>query len=116
LQDSPERLEGDAMPKYLITYHGGAGMPASEEGRQEAMAAFMVWAQSVGDALVDPGAPLGPSRTVSSAGEAAEPAAERAAGYTLLEADSLEEAVGLVRTHPFIGRGGSLQVSEAVAP
>ena len=27
------------MPKFLVTYHGG-GMPASEEGRQQAMAAF----------------------------------------------------------------------------
>jgi hypothetical protein len=104
------------MPKYLITYHGGEGMPASDEARQQAMAAFMAWAQSVGEAMVDPGAPLGASTTVSGAGEAAEPAAGPAAGYTLLEAASLEEAVGLVRSHPFIGRGGSLCVSEAVAP
>ena len=38
------------------------------------------------------------------------------AGYTIMQADNLDTAVGLVRTHPFITRGGSLQVLEAVAP
>jgi hypothetical protein len=37
-------------------------------------------------------------------------------GYTLLSADSLADAVELVRSHPFVGRGGTLVVSEAVAP
>jgi hypothetical protein len=36
-------------------------------------------------------------------------------GYTIVEAANLEEAVELVRNHPFLTRGGSLQVSEAVS-
>ncbi len=104
------------MPKYLITYHGGEGMPASEEGRQQAMAAFMAWVQSAGDAMVDPGAPLGRSSTVSSDGETATPASEPIAGYTVVQADDLDTAIGLVRGHPFLTRGGSLQVLESVAP
>ena len=36
-------------------------------------------------------------------------------GYTILEAGGLDEAVRLVRSHPFLTRGGSLQVSEAVS-
>ena len=52
------------MPKFLVTYHG-AGAPAPEEA-QQAMAAFMAWASSAGEALIDPGAPLGPARTVSA--------------------------------------------------
>ena len=104
------------MPRYLITYHGGDGMPESEEARQQVMAAFMAWVQTTGDAMVDPGAPLGRSTTVSSAGDTNEPASGRIGGYTIVEADSLEAATGLVRTHPFVSRGGSLQVWEAVAP
>jgi hypothetical protein len=34
----------------------------------------------------------------------------------ILSADSLDDAVGLVKGHPFLGRGGTLQVSEAVSP
>ncbi len=52
------------MPKFLVTYHG-AGAPSPGEA-QQAVAAFMAWAQSAGRALVDPGAPLGPRKTVSS--------------------------------------------------
>jgi hypothetical protein len=104
------------MPKYLITYHGGEGMPADEGARREAMAAFMAWVQGAGGGVVDPGAPLGASRTVRSAGETTEPAADRMAGYTVVEADSLDAAADLVRTHPFITRGGALQVWEAAAP
>ena len=102
------------MPKFLVTYHG-AGAPSPEEA-QQAMAAFMAWAQSVGTALVDPGAPLGPRKTVSSGSVTDRPAEGPAGGYSILEAADLDNAVGLVRDHPFVGRGGSLEVSQAVSP
>jgi hypothetical protein len=37
-------------------------------------------------------------------------------GYSLIEADDIDAAVNLVAKHPFVERGGSLQVSPAVAP
>jgi hypothetical protein len=37
-------------------------------------------------------------------------------GYTVVTAPSLDDAVGLVKGHPFLSRGGTLQVSEAVSP
>jgi hypothetical protein len=37
-----------------------------------------------------------------------------AGGYTVLEADNIDAAVELVKSHPFVTRGGSLEVSEAV--
>jgi len=54
------------VPKYLVTYHGGEGMPSSTDARQQVLAAFGAWAASVGDAMVDPGAPLTLVKTVSS--------------------------------------------------
>lgn len=80
------------------------------------MAAFMAWVNQVGSALTDPGAPLGGTAVVSSDGAADGVAAGPAAGYSIIEADDLAAAVDLVRDHPFVGRGGSLQVSEAVSP
>jgi hypothetical protein len=103
------------MAKFLVTYHGG-GMPDSAEGRQQAMSAFMAWASKTGAALVDPGAPLGEARTVSA--DAVKPGAADgpAGGYSVVETDDMDAAVDLVRDHPFIARGGSLQISQAVAP
>ncbi len=37
-------------------------------------------------------------------------------GYSVLEAADLDSAVSLVRNHPFVARGGALQVSAAVTP
>jgi hypothetical protein len=101
------------VPKYLITYHGGEGMPSSPEARQQVMAAFGAWAASVGDAMVDPGAPLTAIKTVSSGAVSEGPAEGPVGGYTLLEAPDLASAVRLAEGHPFVRRGGSLQVSEA---
>lgn len=101
------------MPTYLVTYHGSGGVPATPEGQEEAKAAFGQWVASVGDAMVDPGAPLTASRSVSSGGATDRSAEGPIGGYTLLRAPDLDAAVQLAQNHPFIARGGTLQVSEA---
>jgi len=103
------------MPNFLVTYHGG-GVPEGEEARQQAMADFGAWVGRTGDALTDPGAPLGPAMTVSSDGIRSGDADGRVSGYSVLRADDMDSAVALVRDHPFVGRGGSLTVHEGVAP
>jgi len=104
------------MATFLITYHGGGGMPESAEARDKMMAAFQAWAASVGDAMIDPGAPLGPRKTVTSEGVSDTAADATLGGYSLISADSLDDAVKAVTGHPFVGRGGTLQVSQSVAP
>jgi hypothetical protein len=103
------------MAKFLITYHGGGGMPADPAHREQMMSAFMTWAASVGDSMIDPGAPLGPAKLVTSDG-VSEDKEGGVGGYTLLSADSLDDAVEKVRNHPFVSRGGTLRVAESVAP
>jgi hypothetical protein len=102
------------MPTYLVTYHGAGGVPADPEARRQIQAAFGAWVASVGDAMVDPGAPLSASKAVSSGGVEDSPADGRIGGYTVLRAADLDTAVKVVATHPFVSRGGTLQVSEAV--
>jgi hypothetical protein len=104
------------MPRFLITYHGGVEMPSSPEGRDQMMSAFLTWAGSVGDDMVDPGSPLGQSKVVTSTGETNGRVSEPVTGFTIISTENLESAVGLVRAHPFLSRGGTLQVSEEVAP
>jgi hypothetical protein len=65
--------------------------------------------------MVDPGAPLGAAKTVSPEG-VSDGGPNAIGGYSLIRADDLDAAVVLVKNHPFVARGGSLQVSEAVAP
>jgi hypothetical protein len=103
------------MTRFLVTYHGGE-MPADDAGRKQAMAAFAKWVEQTGKALIDPGAPLGPAKTVSSTSVTDGPAAGPIGGYSLIETDDIDAAINLVAKHPFVERGGSLQVSPAVAP
>jgi hypothetical protein len=104
------------MPTFLITYHGAIEMPASPQAREQMMSAFMAWAGTVGENMVDPGSPLGPSRVVTADGDHDGKASGAVGGYTIITAEGLDSAVDAVRGHPFLGRGGTLQVSEAVAP
>ncbi|HYK67017.1 MAG TPA: hypothetical protein VEV45_03660 [Streptosporangiaceae bacterium] len=103
------------MAKFLVTYHGGGEPPADPAMREQMMAAFGAWAASVGENMIDPGAPLGPAKAVTSS-DVRDDDNHIVEGYTVLSAGSLADAVALVRSHPFVSRGGTLVVSEAVAP
>ncbi len=55
------------MSDYIIAYHGGRE-PESPEKGAEGMAKWQAWVGDLGDAVVNPGTPLGKSKTVSSSG------------------------------------------------
>ena len=103
------------MPTYLVTYHGGPGLPDDPAIVQQMVAAFMGWVSEVGPAMRDPGAPLAAAKTVSASGIVDGQREATIGGYTTLEAGTLDEAVALLRNHPYLPGGGTLQVSEAVA-
>jgi hypothetical protein len=96
------------VSKFLVTYHG-SGMPDDPELMEQAKAAFGKWVVEAGDALVDPGAPLHMVTQVAS-GHATDPI--QIGGYSIVETDSLDAAVALLQTHPYVARGGTLQVNQ----
>lgn len=98
------------MSKFLVTYHG-SGMPDDPELMEQAKAAFGEWVAKTGDALVDPGAPLMMVTQVAT-GDATDPV--QIGGYSIVDADSLDAAVALLRSHPYVARGGTLQVNQAL--
>ena len=99
------------MAKYLVTYVGG-GMPHDPELMAQARAAFGAWLEQSGSAVTDPGAPV---HTVARIADG-EPADEVAvSGFSIVEAADVEAVKKLLSSHPFISRGGTLQVSEFIA-
>jgi hypothetical protein len=99
------------MAKYLITYHGAA-MPSEKAVLEQAKAAFGRWLQEAGKAVIDPGAP---TRIVGQVATAGSPVEVEIGGYSILEASSKEEAVRILQSHPFVARGGTLQINEVIA-
>lgn len=98
------------MAKYLVTYHG-SGMPADPALLEPMKAALGQWVQEAGSAVVDPGAP---AHLVKQVANGTPTDAVEIGGYSIIEAPSLEAAERILQTHPFVGRGGTLQVNEVL--
>jgi len=99
------------VARFLVTYHG-QGMPDDPEMMEQAKAAFVAWVGQAGDAIVDPGAPLQMVRQVASGSPEA---AVDIGGYSIIEADDADAAAAVLESHPYVARGGTLQVNQVLA-
>ena len=100
------------MGKFVLIYTGG-GMPESEEEQAAVMAAWGAWYEGLGASITDGGNPFGASKNVSSNGVSdGAVGSPPATGYTIIAADSLDDAVAKVGNHPHIGYGGQVSVFE----
>jgi len=100
------------MAKYLLAYHGG-GMPETEEEQAKVLANWGEWYGKLGSAVVDPGNPIGQTRTVSGDGSvSAGGGANPVSGYTILEANDIDAAAEMAKTCPIVQSGGSIEVAE----
>lgn len=98
------------MANYILAYHGGHNPTSPEEGA-ELMAKWQAWADSLGDALTVPGAPLGLSKTISADGVEDGGGSNPLVGYSILEADDMEAAIEMAQTCPHT-EIGTMEVAE----
>jgi len=102
------------MTKYAFIYHGGSAPSSPQEG-EKIMAAWGQWMTSIGENLVDGGNPFGQSSTVNSDGSVSgDGGANPASGYSLINANSAEEAAGYAKSCPILDAGGSVEICEAM--
>ena len=101
------------MPRYIIVYLGGTQPSSPEEGKQH-FSRYMDWLSSLGDAAISPANPLRDTSTVNPDGSVSSGGSTTMSGYTLIEADSMDAALSIAKTCPFLHIGGSLEVSELV--
>ena len=99
------------MAQFIIVYLGGDRPSTPEEGKQH-FAKYMQWLDSLGAAAVSPANPLKDTHTVSPDGTVEAGGSTSMSGYTIVAADSMDAALSLARTCPFLEIGGSLEVSE----
>lgn len=105
------------MGKYIYLYRGPATSPQDHtpEETAEIMSAWEKWMGSLGSALVDGGAPFGERTAVVDDGSTT--TASELNGYTVVQADSLQEAQKHAADHPFLSEGKgrfTLEVFELV--
>ena len=85
------------MKKFLLLHYG------FETPTEEIMAAWGKWFESVADRTVDQGGRFGGGREISHAGTKDLPLGmDSITGYTVVNADSLDDAEKIAQGNPFI--------------
>ena len=100
------------MPQFLYVYHGG-GAPSDQAEIDKVMAAWQGWYGAMGEAVVNGGAPVGQSMTVSSGGVAGDGGSNPASGFTIVSADDYDAACEMAKGCPLVVDGsGSVEVAQ----
>lgn len=106
------------MAKFVVLYNSPQSAEAAMENNDPAAAAegmklWMGWADRTGEQLTDMGAPLGNGQEITPTG--VDQANANVGGYSLLDAESVEQAVALMDGHPHLMMpGASIQVFQAL--
>lgn len=101
------------MPNFLLAYHGTPKFNTPEEGATH-MERWQAWSASLGEAVIDPGMPVGPSMTVTANGFVEGGGSNPLSGITIVEADSIEAAMEMAKSCPHIDARGTIEVAEAL--
>jgi hypothetical protein len=108
------------MKKFIVIYHTpaeAAKMMASvsKEDQAKGMEGWMAWAKKSGNKLVDLGSPLMNGQRLSPDGKTANSTKE-VNGFSILQAEDMKEALGLLKGHPHLGWNSSctIEVHEAM--
>lgn len=101
------------MSDYVFAYHMERKPETPEEGA-ELMQKWTAWVSEMGDALINPGSPLGMSKTVSSDGVADNGGSNPLAGYSVVRADTMDAALELAKGCPHL-EIGTIEVAEVMS-
>lgn len=99
------------MAKYLLLY-GGGSMPETEAEMAAVTKAWTDWFTELGPAVADPGNPFNEDSKTISAGPTITDAKATASGYSVIEANSLDQAAKYVETCPVLQGGAQVMVFE----
>ena len=94
------------MKNYLVIYHAPAealeaSAGQSQEEMEKGMEPWMQWAAKCGEQLVDLGQPLVGGQKINADGST-NPSNRDVCGYSILKANSMDEARSLLAGHPHL--------------
>ena len=107
------------MTRFILIYH--APIDAMEqmnvstpEEQQKGIDAWMAWAERAGDRLLDLGTPMGNGQALHPDGSLS-PTGPTVAGFSMIQAETLEEAKKLLEGHPHLqwNAACSIEIYEA---
>ncbi len=101
------------MSEFILAYHGNGKKPDSPEEAAEGMQKWQTWVADLGDDMVNPGTPLGMSKTVSISGVEDNGGANPLSGFSVVKAADMNAALEIAKSCPFIEmEQGTIEVAE----
>ena len=100
------------MPNFIFAYHGGK-KPETPEAGAELMEKWHSWTMGLGDAMTNPGNPLGMSKTVSSTGVTNDGGTNPLSGFSIVEAMNIDAAIEMTNGCPHLDHG-TIEVAEVM--
>jgi hypothetical protein len=102
------------MHRFIVLYRAPQNVAerfarATPEEAQQGLQLWIDWATEIGTALIDPGKPLGNARTVTPSGVS--PAASDIVGMSILQAESMDDALKLVENHHHLHWAESCEIT-----
>jgi len=101
------------MQKFILAYHGSPEIQTKEEGAAH-MARWQEWSQGLGDSVVDPGMPVGPSMTISESEVVEGGGSNPLSGITIIQAESMEDAITMAKDCPHLSGTGTIEIAPAM--
>jgi len=108
------------MKKFVAIYYSNAEAQAASasmtpEAQAKGLEKWMTWNAKSGDQIVDLGAPLAPALHLNQEGDWS-PSSKTVSGYSIVQAESLENAKALFVNHPHTNwsKGCTIEVHETV--
>ena len=101
------------MKNFIAIYHAPTSameqmQDVSPEEMKKGMEPWMAWAKKCGSGLVDMGSPLGSGQKITKSGSS--PSDRNVVGYSILQAEDMEGAIGLLETHPHLEWTGGCEI------
>jgi hypothetical protein len=101
------------MKQFILVYYGQPKHASAEEAKA-GYEAWKKWAADLGNKLTVPGAPAKPGKVVTASGVTDADPDTGLSGYTIFEADSMDEAIEVTKKCPHVTDGATMAVHELV--
>ncbi len=104
-------FKGKNMANFMIAYYGGSQPSSKEEGMAQ-MGKWKVWVEGLGENVINPGTPLMSTKIVTSSDVKDENNPNAMKGFAVVKAESIEAAVEIAKSDPFMDADGTIRVSQ----
>jgi len=101
------------MPKFIFVYLGGE-VPGSPAESQKHFQKYQQWLDSLGNAVISPAIPFKDTHTIQSDRTASPGTMSSISGMSIIQFNSMQEAVKTAQSCPFLEIKGTLEISEMI--